>query len=342
MVGNITVNDSNNAVIYRLTALWALCESGLGGIMFAFKIPFTGFLIGAFAIIIISLIAAFSNRPYRDITQSLIIVLMIKLMVSPHSPPAAYLAVAFQGLVGALLFQTLNSFRLACVILGTLSMVESASQKIILLTLVFGKSIWEAVNAFFSQLKGDLNISLGVQYSTLIIIVYLSLYALWGALVGLWASGIPVRISKARDTILTQMQTTETSDQPYMIKKKRNGWKKFIWFAFIVLFIAFIFLQGGAGSGKILKFLLRSVAAVLLLFFVLKPLVNFLMQRWLERTGSDRRATALEMIRVQPEIINDVRASYRLAAGQGNGIRRIKYFIISVLVLSVYKKEPTV
>ena len=43
--------------IQRLTALWAFTESGLGGIMHALQIPFTGLLVGGMAVIMISLIA---------------------------------------------------------------------------------------------------------------------------------------------------------------------------------------------------------------------------------------------------------------------------------------------
>jgi len=39
--------------------LWALSESGLGGMMFALKIPFTGFFVGGFAVVMLGLIAHF-------------------------------------------------------------------------------------------------------------------------------------------------------------------------------------------------------------------------------------------------------------------------------------------
>jgi hypothetical protein len=57
-----TNNLEKSAVsIARLTALWAFVEAGLGGILHAFKVPFTGLLVGGMAVMLITLIAHFSN-----------------------------------------------------------------------------------------------------------------------------------------------------------------------------------------------------------------------------------------------------------------------------------------
>ena len=93
----------NHSAVNRLTALWALNESGLGGVLHAAKFPFTGIFVGGFAVILISLIARYSNYSFKAILKATAMVLMIKAAVSPHSPFPAYLAVSFQGLLGALI-----------------------------------------------------------------------------------------------------------------------------------------------------------------------------------------------------------------------------------------------
>ena len=45
--------------IQRLTALWAFAESGLGGMLHALQLPFTGLIVGGLSVIIITLIAKF-------------------------------------------------------------------------------------------------------------------------------------------------------------------------------------------------------------------------------------------------------------------------------------------
>ena len=131
-----------NNIIMRLTALWALSESGLGGAMHAFKIPFTGFFLGGFAILIVCLIAYHSTHKWKAIIQATLLVILIKATASPQSPPMAYVAVAFQGLIGALLFSIIPFFRLAAVLFGMLALLESATQKFLLTTLIFGKSMF--------------------------------------------------------------------------------------------------------------------------------------------------------------------------------------------------------
>ena len=68
--------------IYRLTALWAFVECGLGGVLHALKIPLTGFLVGAMAVIVICLIAKLApQNKSNQIFQALIVVLLIKISV---------------------------------------------------------------------------------------------------------------------------------------------------------------------------------------------------------------------------------------------------------------------
>ncbi len=97
----------NLNAITRLTALWAFNESGLGGLMFALKIPLTGFFVGGFAVLLIGLIAWYAQRDYRQVLKATVLVLIIKATVSPHAPLPAYLAVAFQGVAGALIYRFL-------------------------------------------------------------------------------------------------------------------------------------------------------------------------------------------------------------------------------------------
>ena len=49
-------------IIKRLTAMWALSEAALGGLLHALKVPFTGLFVGGVSVIFISLIGYFSDR----------------------------------------------------------------------------------------------------------------------------------------------------------------------------------------------------------------------------------------------------------------------------------------
>ena len=94
---------NNKFIIDKLTALWALNESGLGGFLHVFNTPFTGLIVGGIAILLISLIAYYAENKWQAIFKALVIVLIIKMAVSPYSPFGAYVAVSFQALFGPLL-----------------------------------------------------------------------------------------------------------------------------------------------------------------------------------------------------------------------------------------------
>ena len=117
---------SRLTIIRRLTALWALSESGLGGIMHALKIPFTGLIVGGISVIIVSLISYLSSNSRESILRSLIIVLTIKLAISPHSSFTAYVAVSFQAVSAWFFFRYISDLRIAAYTTAIISMLESA------------------------------------------------------------------------------------------------------------------------------------------------------------------------------------------------------------------------
>lgn len=180
---NVTQPDlsvpQHSLAIQRLTALWAFAESGLGGVLHAFQIPFTGLVIGGFAVIIITLIAKFSDHHYQQILKSFLIVLIVKAMVSPHTPVPAYLAISFQAIMGYGLFSLFKVNFLSIFLLSILAMMESAIQKLLILTFFFGQSLWKAADG----LADFITQQLGLQQwngSYWLIVLYLLIYFIGG------------------------------------------------------------------------------------------------------------------------------------------------------------------
>ncbi len=297
----------------------------------------TGFFLGAFALMIISMIAYFSDNSYRAIIQATVLVVMVKAIASPHSPPPAYLAVGFQGLVGALLFSTIRSRKLACILLGILSMIESASQKLLITTLIFGKGIWIAVNDLFEHVMKDFHLNIHMSYAVFVICIYLFLYAVWGTIVGLWANRLPVNIIANKEEVLSLYKTLTLStggiSAPQKASKKN---KRIIYFIAILLFIIFIFIWSGADSKMILKIVLRSVAAVLLLFFVLQPIVKYFINKWLAKQSGERKQAATELIEMLPQMRKLVSPAYQLAGTATSLFKKLNYFILYLIILALY------
>ncbi len=333
--------SDNNIIITKLTALWALNESGLGGMMFALHIPLTGFFVGGFAVILISLIAFYSGNNFKKIFKATILVLIIKATASPHSPPPAYLAVAFQGISGALIFAGIRNNKVAAVLLAILAMAESSLQKIIVMTLIYGKSIWLALDKSLEGITKDFAIHSDIAYSYWIIGIYVLSHICWGLLLGIFAGRLPGLIGKYTGSVLEQYQVypglrpDEVSPEGKR-KRKTTFWIRFV---LILLFVVGVFaLSGSFSQHKILYVIIRSVAAVLLLFFVLRPVLTWLIQYWLKKQSTARKQEAVDIMAMMPGLKNYVKPSWQMAKDNPVKMGRLRYFILSMIILSLYGK----
>ena len=191
------INDYNISVL-KITALWAFSESAFGGILHALVIPFRGLFISSAAVLFISLIALFSKSS-KDILKSTLIVILIKALVSPHTPLTAFFAVSIQGLVGYLIFLPKKFFRISAFVLGILILFFSGVQKIVILTVLFGNTLWKSINIFTKQVLNEyLNIGINesVNYGYLLILAYVSIHIAAGIFIGFYAGLLPKKINK--------------------------------------------------------------------------------------------------------------------------------------------------
>lgn len=326
---------SRTSLLHRLTALWALAESGLGGLLFALHIPATGLLLGAFSTVIISLLAYYAARPARSILQALVLVLLVKAAVSPHSPPPAYLAVGFQGLVGAALFGSGLPFRLAAVLLGGLALAESALQKVIVLTILFGKSLWQALDAAYASLVSEFHLPAGASATGWVLGAFVGGYGLWGLLVGAWAGRLPAVLGRRRHEIATRFAALPTAATPadFAPKARKKRWPALL---LLLAGIMAVFLWQPGGLPRALYVVLRSIAAVLLLLYFIQPLLKALLTHWLSRRQPDEHRQAREIMALLPRLRGLVRPAWDLSAGRR---LRLAAFVENLIILSVFQED---
>jgi hypothetical protein len=319
--------------ISRLTALWALSESGLGGMMHAVKIPFTGFFLGGFAIVIITLIAYFSETPFKSIIQATVLVLLVKAAASPHSPPMAYIAVGFQGLAGALLFAGIPFYRLAACLFGMIALFESAVQKFFVATLIFGKNIWEALDGFVAAVLKDLSVFHDFSFSFWMVLVYTSVYVVWGCIVGWWASGLPKVMNERSAGILLQYNRLNLLTVPEKEHRKHNRYRKIATLILVLVFIVLVFWVQGS-EHKVLYAITRTIAALLILFYLFNPLVKWIIQRWLNTKRSS--AELQSVLETLPEIRSYLAPAMQLARRENSGLGVYKTFVENLILLVLY------
>lgn len=154
--------------VAKLIALWAFSECALGGILHAFQFPFSGLLLAGFAVTIITIIGYTSEKPSADILYGTIVAIAVKLALSPHSPVTAYVAVGFQGVLGALFFKFQRHNKFCYILFGSIALLESAIQKVLTLTIIFGNALWKSIDTTANQLVKSMGGKEEFQYSMII------------------------------------------------------------------------------------------------------------------------------------------------------------------------------
>lgn len=321
-------------IYYRLIALWVLCEGVLGGMMHAVKIPFTGIIVSSGAVICICLIAYYV--PVKGaILRATIIVAIFKMMLSPHTPPTAYIAVLFQGLMGQLLFFNLRFFRLSCILLAVFALVESAIQRIIVLTVLYGTSFWNALNEFIRKITGETVVT---NYSLMVATGYIILHAFVGMMVGVFAGSI-VWQSKSWSILHKEYLIPDAGEERSEIKAGIKKKKKIKYvFIFIWIALSLLFLQSYLHIGKplipsqvSLQIILRSLLIILTWYVLLSPLLSLLIKKWLTRQQLKSGNDINEVVLMLPSAKYIFLKSWQLSSSV-KGWKRIMVFCKIVLV----------
>lgn len=336
--------DSPGHEVQKLTALWALSESSVGGILHALKIPFRGMFISVIAIVIIGMIAQFAQRPFQ-IIKSTVSVLMVKALISPHTPAPAYLAVFLQGIFGQLYF-SVKGFRLmSALLLGTTVALINGLQRIIGLTLIYGQNLWQTIDDFFVFVNREwVNHLVGedISLSYWLIVVYVAIHLLIGLAAGLLAFYLPKKVeSKMHDIVV--IQSFETHQQPRTSKRKRKWMKSpaVVIFVFALMALALSYLYPSTeafDATGILIMLFRSLIILFLWFVVLGPFLNKYVNSIIHKKRENKYATEVaEILTSLPDLKNTLSAAWVMTSDKKN-VRRLLHF--GMLALAGVLRKP--
>jgi hypothetical protein len=336
-------------IIDRLTALWALNEAGLGGLMHAIKSPFTGIFVGGMAIILIAMIAYHADKKTITVLKATSIVLIVKALVSPHSPFPAYLAVGFQGVAGAILFKILPSFRLAALTLGVVGLSESAWQKLVTLTLIYGNSLWQSIDLFFNyifQVFGLTGQNINLHVSITLISLYLGLYLLAGFLIGYLAGIMPaelIRTMKQQDISITQKLSALNRSVWSVTPSRQSFWKKpaFSIGLILVAIIVVLTLLNPELKGiyQAIYVLLRTCVIIAAWYFVVAPLVTKLLGKFLSRKKQEYSTEVQQILLLLPQLRGAAVIIWNHAK-QFRLLRRVNYFLLTLISYTLSYQPP--
>jgi hypothetical protein len=332
---------NNKSIIDKLTALWALNESGLGGFLHVFNTPFTGLIVGGIAILLISLIAYYAENKWQAILKALLIVLIIKMAVSPYSPFGAYVAVSFQAIFAALLFAKFSWKGATLMILGMVTFLESALQKLLILTIVYGENLWEAINIYGVWVQKKLDILSDTSATSVLVTTYLLVYGICGILAGLFIkSMIKIIANKKQDHFYLEPRGVDSENRV----SKASFKTKVIWiwlFTIVVIVLAFIVFGGDLfGWKKGMYVLFRSFLILMLWYLVIGPFLLKVMQKYLHKKESKYKediANAMDLFPYFRQIISFTWKETKHL----KGYTRFKYFMANSISNCIHFKIPT-
>jgi hypothetical protein len=203
-----------------------------------------------------------------------------------------------------------------CVILALLAMVESAFQRVLSITIIYGKDFWTAVNTFLQKLTGSEQLT---DYSYFIILWYVLLHIIAGLMIGLWAGFLPQRIQLMGS--LQKKYSVEIKNTSLTIpeRKRKKIFRRvlfMIWIVLLAIYIQSFFKIGPAllPSAMALRILVRSVIIVLTWYFLISPVLKQLLHKWLERKKQQSAEQVQQVLNLLPSTQGLVKRSWQLAA----------------------------
>lgn len=330
----------------RLIALWGFSESALGGLLHALKIPFTGLFVGGVAVMIITLIGFYCRKP-GEIIKATFIVLSIKLMVSPHSPLTAYLAVFLQGVVGEVLFFIFAYKSLAGFFLSFVTMFLASIQKVIVTTLVFGQAIWESIDTFgqfVTRQLAFLNFSESFYLSHYLIGIYMGIHIFGGILIGIFSVRLPKWINERLQKPLPSYQIIDNGTLYGKKKKGKYWWKKkssillFI-FSVVMIILSYTYSDIDVNEGeRVIIMMIRAVLILFLWFTFLSPILfkwfSGVLQKHKNRYSNELR----KILNDFPRLKGIVHAAWK-DSEKSKYILRLKLFLSTVIALLLVVDE---
>lgn len=238
--------------------------------------------------------------------------------------------------------------KVSSLILGIFASMYSAFQKIFLLTLVFGNTLWESIDQFSAFVLKQFSISTAanLKISWWLIGIYGSIHLLGGIAAGIIAGRLPAwitKLSERNDIPALQFQNNSSRgniDQNKNKKKKRRWWKKptgiiILTFPVVMVSLSYIFPEFGKNKVyEIVNMIIRSLLIVFVWFTFVAPLILKFFKRLIDKKRIIYSSEIDEIISLFPHLRTIINESWKISATQ-KGLNRLKAFLSYAFVLLI-------
>jgi hypothetical protein len=281
-------STQNDPVITRLSALWALTEITLGGVLHALRIPLTGLLVGSTALACVYLIAITTSQ-YRSILKSLSAVMAIKMMSSPQASPFSYLAMSAQSLCCVPLAGPRGRSRIWVTVMFLLASFYSPLQKLAILYVTFGH---QGLSVVLGELRDWVAPSLTTtEFLFFPVALWFGAHLATGFFLAKW---LHRWTTSGRDRLELQdeWKRTETTTLPLQSPSQVFSLRHIASSTVIVIALSILFFFG-SDLPTWFHVLWRPLLIILCWQLIIRPLITILSRRWTSTTGSDGNIRAV-------------------------------------------------
>ena len=259
--------------------------------------------------------------------------LLLKMAASPQSPITAYIAAAFQGIIGAILFEKVKNQNLASYLTAIICLMETALQKLLVLLILFGTSFINASDAFITDIFRKINMEVN-SFSIWILWLYLSVYFFWAIYIGYICTILPSEMQKRQ---LKFMQLSYLESDFSLDKKKKSVWLNAV---VIAVGLALILVLAITFKSDILMIAFYRTLIIILLWWVLSPLLKKAIFYFLDQKRKNYSSDFSSIFSMLPKMKSKIRPAYNMAKADVKGIAIYKEFVFNMIALSLYHDGP--
>jgi hypothetical protein len=322
-------NAKHLTLFTSLCSLWAFVESGLGGILHAFHLPFTGIILGGFSVLIIRLLALSVPNPFKYIVSATLVVIAIKAAVNPATSPMAYIAVFFQGMLGAIVYSINKHSFISHICFAVIAMAESALQQLLVIVIFFQEGFTNGLAALSKQVNKSFGLAQVQVSPTSLILAYLAIFIVWGILLAIYMHNLPKLLHTHKPYFALMPMPNNNAIIPATKKSKT------LKYVFIIMAIVGFILLNIFSTNKQLKsvFYLKVILIILLWQLLIAPILKKAILAWSNKYS--QKNTLFTQVQNQlPAVASSVTTIYNYVNTTYTGYKKWKLFFIGLIIIN--------
>jgi hypothetical protein len=303
-------------------------------------------IVGCLAVFYISFLS-YVNPKRGVIFKATIIVILVKIMISPYTPVMAYFAVLYQGAFGELLYSFKRIKTISCFILSIITALFSSLQKVITLSLFFGLTLWDSIDKFLNYVSGELFINTifksEVSFSYYIILAYVLIHLTAGILMAFiilnFLKNFPDLINNPdfKLEINKNIKVKQLS-----LKKKKFKFSKILFIIFLITILLFSYISPekfGLNSHSILLMIFRALLIFIIWFKVLSPLIINMFRKIINKKNNKYSDSISKVLIFEPYIRNLIPQAWKKSNPRKRTARLIYFMKLIIINFLSYAPE---